>query len=44
VRQLRYAVSPGEGNDRRLALFHVADKRLYEGKLAGSGQRLRSVS
>ena len=37
-----YAVS-AEGTDR-LALFHIADKRLYEGKLSGTGRRLRSVS
>jgi diguanylate cyclase (GGDEF)-like protein len=38
-----YATSPEEGTDR-LALFHTADKRLYEGKLSGTGRRLRSVS
>jgi diguanylate cyclase (GGDEF)-like protein len=38
-----YAASPDEGTDR-LALFHIADKRLYEGKLSGTGRRLRSVS
>jgi diguanylate cyclase (GGDEF)-like protein len=38
-----YALSPSEGTDR-LALFHTADKRLYEGKLAGTARRLRSVS
>ena len=38
-----YAFSPTEGADR-LALFHIADKRLYEGKLSGTGRRLRSVS
>ena len=38
-----YALSPIEGAER-LALFHTADKRLYEGKLAGNARRLRSVS
>lgn len=38
-----YAVYPQEGADR-LSLFHGADKRLYEGKLAGADRRLRSVS
>jgi diguanylate cyclase (GGDEF)-like protein len=38
-----YAVYPDEGADR-IALFHAADKRLYEGKLTGTGRRLRSVS
>src|SRR5205085_10359879 len=35
-----YAASPAEGTDR-LSLFHTADKRLYAGKLAGAGRRLR---
>ena len=38
-----YATFPADGTDR-LALFHSADKRLYEGKLAGASPRLRSVS
>ena len=38
-----YAVRPADGNDG-ISLFHGADKRLYEGKLAGHGHRLRSVS
>jgi diguanylate cyclase (GGDEF)-like protein len=38
-----YAVSPREGIDR-LTLFHLADKRLYDGKLTVSARRLRSVS
>jgi diguanylate cyclase (GGDEF)-like protein len=38
-----YAVSPAEGAGR-LALFHIADKRLYEGKLSTASGRLRSVS
>ena len=38
-----YAAFPAEGGDR-LALFHAADKRLYQGKPAGTERRLRSVS
>ena len=38
-----YSVHPGEGTDR-LTLFRVADRRLYDGKLAGTSRRLRSVS
>ena len=38
-----YATHPGEGTDN-LTLFHTADKRLYEGKLAGGSRSLRSVS
>jgi diguanylate cyclase (GGDEF)-like protein len=38
-----YAVYPDEGADQ-LALFHAADKRLYESKFAGASRRLRSVS
>ena len=38
-----YSVHPEEGVDR-VTLFHMADKRLYEGKLAGTKRLLRSVS
>jgi diguanylate cyclase (GGDEF)-like protein len=38
-----YATFPGEGVDR-LALFHTADKRLYEGKLAGIAPGKQPVS
>ena len=38
-----HAVHPEEGRDH-LSLFHNADKRLYEGKLAVTRRRLRSVS
>jgi diguanylate cyclase (GGDEF)-like protein len=38
-----YATHPDEGGDR-IALFHVADKRLYKGKTAVTRDRLRSVS
>jgi diguanylate cyclase (GGDEF)-like protein len=37
-----YAVSPREGTNGT-ALFHLADKRLYDGKVAGPARRLRSV-